>query len=69
MELERNFFFASARLLASMEAEETDSWGMQIRGKGRNLGCKMQTTSVSYIYVDTGFERKWENCFNEALRY
>lgn len=50
-----------------MEAEETNSWG--IRGKGRNLGCKMQTTRVSYIYVDTGFERKWENCFNEALRY
>lgn len=52
-----------------MEAEESNSWDMQTRGKGRNLGCKRQTTSVFYIYVDTGFERKWENCFNEALSY
>lgn len=54
---------------SSMEAEEINPRDVQIRGNGKNLGCKRQTTSVFYIYVDAGFERKWENCFNEALSY
>lgn len=53
MKLERKFFFAYARLLASMDAKETNSQDTQIRGKVGIWGakCRPQVLSISMIIL------------------
>lgn len=67
MENEGNFCFAYASLFASTEAEEkkilsgcANKWEPEESGVW-NADHKL------FLYGDTGFERKWENCFNDAL--